>query len=116
VLEIRGIGPVGSGAGELVLAVLAQVADMERRRILERCEAGRAAARNSLAATGKTHRGKRSLGRPPAADRAQVVSWRASTKSSLQATAERFGISEISVKRRAIGEQAELTTPPPVAL
>ena len=75
-LEVYGLGPIGRGVGELVLAVLAQVADMERRRIAERCESGRVAARESLAATGRTHRGKTSLGRPKAREGAEVASWR----------------------------------------
>ena len=42
VVEVRGLGQIGRGAGELILAVLAQVADMERQRIKERCDSGRA--------------------------------------------------------------------------
>ncbi len=38
---------------------------------------GREKAREALATTGHTHRGKASLGRPPAADAAAVVAWRA---------------------------------------
>ena len=73
VVDVKGIGAVGPGVGEIVLAVLAQVADLERRRILERTASGRDAARASLNATGKTHRGKASLGRPVAADAATVL-------------------------------------------
>jgi putative DNA-invertase from lambdoid prophage Rac len=99
VLHIHGIGPVGGGAGEIVLAVLAQVADLERKRIRERTEAGRAAARAALAATGKTHRGKASLGRPVAHDAAEVVAWRRERGASIKATAANFGLSEATVKR-----------------
>ena len=53
-VNVHGLGPIGRGAGEIILAVLAQVAEMERRRITERTDAGRVAARKSLAATGKT--------------------------------------------------------------
>src|SRR5687768_1525644 len=35
-VHVHGIGPIGRGVGELILAVLAQVADMERQRIAER--------------------------------------------------------------------------------
>ena len=63
-VDVHGLGPIGRGVGELILAVLAQVADMERHRIAERTSAGRSAARASLAETGRTHRGKESLGRP----------------------------------------------------
>ncbi|MEG8057925.1 recombinase family protein [Sphingomonas sp. 22L2VL55-3] len=63
-LDIKGLGPIGRGVGELIVAVLAQMADMERHRIKERCDSGRVAARASLAANGVTHRGKAGLGRP----------------------------------------------------
>ena len=53
-VEVHGLGRLARGAGELILAVLAQVADMERQRIKERTEAGRDQARQSLATTGRT--------------------------------------------------------------
>ncbi len=99
VVDVHGLGPIGRGVGELILAVLAQVADMERRRIAERTEAGRQAARASLRATGKTHKGKDSLGRPFAADAAAVAAWRKANKASITDTAAHFGISPASVKR-----------------
>jgi putative DNA-invertase from lambdoid prophage Rac len=98
-VEVHGLGMISRGVGELILAVLAQVADMERRRITERTHAGRTAARASLAATGRTHRGKESLGRPMAADGATVASWRRTSQASIKETARRFGISEATVKR-----------------
>ncbi len=98
-VDVRGLGPIGRGVGELILAVLAQVADMERHRIAERTEAGRNAARKALQATGKTHRGKDSLGRPKAADAASVVKWRKSNKASIQGTARHFKLSTATVKR-----------------
>ena len=64
VVDVHGIGPVGRGAGEIVLAVLAQVADMERRRILERTEAGRAATRG-LACDDGPHASRQGQPRPP---------------------------------------------------
>lgn len=100
-VEIHGLGPIGRGVGELILAVLAQVADMERRRIKERTDAGRAAAREALAATGRTHRGKESLGRPMAQDAAEVVAWRKANGASITTTAAHFGISPATVKRYA---------------
>jgi len=99
VVDVHGLGPIGRGVGELILAVLAQVAEMERRRIAERTEAGREAARASLRATGKTHRGKESLGRPFAADAAAVASWRKANEASINATAAHFAISPATVKR-----------------
>ena len=98
-IDVLGLGPIGRGVGELIVAVLAQVADMERLRIKERCDAGREAAKASLAATGRTHRGKASLGRPAAGDRAEVATWRKDNRASISATARQFGLSEATVKR-----------------
>lgn len=98
-VDVRGLGLIGKGVGELIVAVLAQIADMERIRIKERCDAGRDAARASLAATGRTHKGKASLGRPRAADRGEVSAWRRDNKASISATATQFGLSAATVKR-----------------
>lgn len=103
-VQIQGIGLIGPGAGELILAVLAQVADMEKARINERTAAGREAARQSLAATGKTHKGKASMGRPLEADPAAVRQWRAANGSegkpaSIAATAAHWKLSTATVKR-----------------
>lgn len=99
IVDVHGLGPIGRGVGELILAVLAQIADMERSRIRERCEAGRNAARVALKATGRTHRGKHGLGRKRAADAATVVLWRRENGASIRATAEQFRISDATVKR-----------------
>lgn len=100
VVDIHGIGVIdGRGVGEIVLAVLAQVADLERRRIRERAEAGRGAARAALLATGRTHRGKESLGRPKKNDPAHVVDWRSANEASISVTAKHFGLSTATVKR-----------------
>ncbi len=98
-VDVHGLGPIGRGVGELILAVLAQVADMERQRIKERTQAGRAAARASLEATGRTHRGKESLGRPMAQDAAAVVGWRRENGASIAETARHFDLSPATVKR-----------------
>jgi len=99
-LDVRGLGVIGRGVGELIVAVLAQMADMERQRIKERCESGRRAARASLEATGRTHRGKESLGRPRAADAAEVRAWRAANgPATIRQTMDRFGISKATVAR-----------------
>ena len=100
-VDVKGLGVIGRGVGELIIAVLAQVAQMERARILERCESGRDAARVSLAATGKTHKGKTSLGRPLAGDAAAVMAWKAANSASIAKTAEQFKISVATVKRYA---------------
>ncbi len=98
-VDVRGLGPIGRGVGELIVAVLAQMADMERTRIKERCDAGRVAARASLAATGKTHHGKHGLGRPVAGDRSAVAEWRKQNDASIARTAKHFSLSTATVKR-----------------
>lgn len=99
-VDVHGLGPIGrGGVGELILAVLAQVADMERQRIKERTQAGRATAKSFLEATGRTHRGKESLGRPVAQDAAVVVAWRKDNAASITQTARHFGLSPATVKR-----------------
>lgn len=98
-VHVHGLGAIGRGVGELILAVLAQIADMERQRIAERTRAGREVAKASLAATGRTHRGKTSLGRPLAHDAAAVATWRLESGASIASTARHFGLSAATVKR-----------------
>lgn len=98
-MTVQGLGPIGRGVGELIVAVLAQMADMKRQRIKERCDAGRAAARSALEATGKTHWGKTSLGCPKVADAAEVVAWRKANSASIRETCGHFGISKATVTR-----------------
>jgi putative DNA-invertase from lambdoid prophage Rac len=105
-VDVHGLGPISGDVGELILAVLAQIADMERRKIRERTEAGRAAARVALVATGRTHKGKESLGRPKAQDGAVVAAWRLENAASIRQTAEHFGISPATVKRYSAGDRA----------
>ena len=98
-VEVQGLGRIARGVGELIQAVLAQVADMERQRIRERADAGREKARQALASTGRTHRGKVSLGRPKAHDPQAVAQWRAQHGASVTATALHFDCSAATVKR-----------------
>lgn len=98
-LDVVGLGTIGRGVGELIVAVLAQIADMERQRIKERCDAGRKAARLALAETGKTHRGKTGLGRPKAADAKLVRKWRRENAATIKETMEEFAISKATVAR-----------------
>ena len=100
-LHVHGIGPIAGEPGKLVLALLAQLAEMERARITERTESGRKLARETLQTTGKTHRGKSSLGRPFTRDPAEIVAWRTANQASISKTAEHFGISIATVKRAA---------------
>jgi len=105
-VDVHGLGPIGRGVGELILAVLAQVADMERQKIRERCDAGRVAARAAIEVTGRTHRGKESLGRPRAADGSKVAVWRRENGASIRDTAAQFGLSAATVKRYCAAEAA----------
>jgi putative DNA-invertase from lambdoid prophage Rac len=105
-IDVHQLGLISLGAGELILAVLAQVADMERARIRERTAAGREVAKKSLAASGKTHRGKTSMGRPLGRvagsrliDPREVAAWRAAHNASIASTATHFDLSPASVKR-----------------
>lgn len=94
-----GLGSIGLGVGELIVAVLAQVADMERARINERSASYRALAKTTLAATGKTHRCTLSLGRPAKADAAAVKAWRVANAASISQAAAHFNLSESTVKQ-----------------
>ena len=98
-VDVKGLGVIGRGVGELIVAVLAQVAQMEKDRILDRCEGGRVTARLSLAATGRTHRGKASLGRPVTCDAAAVMAWKTANSASIAKTAEQFKVSTATIKR-----------------
>jgi putative DNA-invertase from lambdoid prophage Rac len=98
-VDVHGLGVIGHGVGELILAVLAQVADMERNRIKERTESGRVAARKALAETGKTHRGKDGLGRKRVTNHSEIARWRGETGASIADTAQHFGVSVATVKR-----------------
>jgi putative DNA-invertase from lambdoid prophage Rac len=105
-VDVHGLGRIARGVGELILAVLAQVADMERNRIKERTAAGREKAMATLKAEGRTHRGKASMGRPKgrvAGNRtvspAEVVAWRDQNGASIASTATHWLLSQATVKR-----------------
>jgi putative DNA-invertase from lambdoid prophage Rac len=100
-LYVHGLGFIEGETGELILTLLAQFAQMERNRIIARAAGGRALAKESLEKTGKTHRGKASLGRPSETDGAAVVAWRKANHASIADTAQHFDISLSSVKRFA---------------
>ena len=100
-VDVHGLGPIARGVGELIVAVLSQVANMERDRIRERCDNGRVAAREAVRLTGKTHHGK-TFGRSFAADANVVRKWRHDNKASIAQTAEQFSISISTVKRYCI--------------
>ncbi|SPB16099.1 resolvase TnpR [Caballeronia novacaledonica] len=99
IVDVHGLGPIAGDAGELVLTLLAQLAQMEKNRIIARTEAGRQVAKASIAATGKTHRGKVSLGRPVEHDSKEIALWRKETGASIAQTAEKFAVSTATVKR-----------------
>ncbi len=100
-IYVMGVGLIAQGIGEIVTAVLAQLAQLERTKIKERTGAGSALARETFKATGKTHNGKLSLGRPKKIDCGDVIKWRRTNKASIADTAKHFGISPASVKRCA---------------
>ena len=112
-VDVKGLGPIAGDAGKIILAVLSQVADMERRKIIERTQAGRETARQHLALHGTTHKGKASLGRPVGivgkpkegrtVDPQAIADWRKADKSrSIAATAEHFKVSLSTVKRYCV--------------
>lgn len=96
-LDVHGLGSIGREVGELIVAVLAQIAGMERMRIKERCDSGRAAARAALEATGHTHKGKTSLGGHESADAAEVAAWRREHGATIATTMAHSGISRAAV-------------------
>jgi putative DNA-invertase from lambdoid prophage Rac len=99
IVDVHGLGPITGDIGKLILAVLSQVAEMERNRIRERCNLGRNAARAAIAATGMTHKGKHGLGRKPLDRGPEIADWRKANNASIAQTAEHFKISPASVKR-----------------
>lgn len=101
VVDVHGIGPMTGNHAKLALAMLAQIAEMERERIRGNTERGRIVARESLNKTGKTHKGKESMGRPFEHQPDEIVKWRSANAASIKQTAEHFGISTATVKRAA---------------
>lgn len=100
-LEINGVGQIApNGVGKMLVALMAQMAELERERINERTSSGKAVAKVTFAATGKTHKGKASLGgRPAKANAAAVKQWRTDNKKSISETAAHFSLSDSTVKR-----------------
>jgi putative DNA-invertase from lambdoid prophage Rac len=105
-VDVHGLGPIAGDIGKLILAVLAQVAEMERNRIKERCDTGRVAARSALATTGKTHKGKHGLGRKPLDVGPQIATWKSEHGASIAQTAKHFDVSTASVKRYCAASKA----------
>jgi len=98
-LDVRGLGRIEAGVGELILAVLAQIADLERQKIIERTALGRDRARELLRLTGKTQHGAESLGRPTVFNADEIKAWRTANSASIAETAKHFKTSEATVKR-----------------
>lgn len=98
IVDVHGIGPIVGEAGVLILTLLSQLAQMERNRIIERTDDGRAKARASLATTGLTQHGKASLGRPVQHD-AQTIAARSWELGSIAKAAGELGVSEATVSR-----------------
>ena len=72
---------------------------MENSATKERCEAGRRLAREAIAKTGKTHKGKHGLGRKPVTQAAEIAVWRETNSATINETAKRFNVSNATVKR-----------------
>lgn len=100
-IHVVGLGFLTDKVGAIVTGVLAHIAQLERTKINERTGAGRDLAKSTFKATGKTHNGKLSLGRPKKIDCGDVIKWRRTNKASIADTAKHFGISSASVKRCA---------------
>lgn len=105
-VSIHGIGTVDGDTGELLLALLAQFAQMERNRIRARADAGRDAARKHLAEHGVTHKGAASLGRPVEHDPEAIAAWRTDHQASIATTAKQFNVSDSTVKRACAAQAA----------
>ena len=91
--------PIAGDTGKIIQAVLAQVAEGERRKINERTAAGRVTAREHLQRTGRAHKRKTSLGRPLEADPVAVRSWKLANQASISMTAKQFALSQSTIKR-----------------
>ena len=98
-IEVHGIGPITGEAAARVQAALAQLADLEYKRIAQRTQAARDAAWTSLVTTGPSQSDRESLRRPMAADAATVLAWRVETGASIPETARHFGLKVATVKR-----------------
>lgn len=100
-LEVNGLGQISKGVGELLVTMLAQIAEMERERIIKRTSNGRKLAKDTFEATGKTHRGKDSLGRKRVLTEEAVLTFRGEGKErkSIAETARAFEVSEATIKR-----------------
>ncbi|MCR8923188.1 recombinase family protein [Dasania sp. GY-MA-18] len=79
---------LSTDAGELLVTIMSKVAEMERRKTMERAEAGR---RRAIA------EGKH-MGRKPSVDHTKVKELRASGLS-IAKTAETLGVSTATIKR-----------------
>ena len=100
IVNVLGMGVIAGDVGKLLVTILSGVAQLERARIAQRTEAGRQAAKVSLAGpSGLTHRGKTSLGRPYATDPAAIKAWREANGASQAQTSAEFGVSVATVKR-----------------
>ncbi len=124
-VNVRGIGRLEGATATIVLAVLSSLAAIEVERLQARAKAGREKARESLAATGRTHKGAAGLGRPRGRIKgrdggnvtvvpAEVVKWKTKNNASIAKTAAKFGISESTVKtyqRQAKAAEEAKTAP-----
>jgi len=106
-VNIHGLGVLSGDVGGIVVAILAQFAQMELNRITERTAAGREVAQKRLAAGQKTQNGKTSMGRPVKHDPAVILAWREENNASFAETAAHFGAGIATVKRMAAAATAK---------
>jgi putative DNA-invertase from lambdoid prophage Rac len=73
-LNVHGLGSIEPGPmGKLIVGIMAQLAEMQREKIVQAAKDGKETAREFIARTGRTHKGKASLGRLPSIEHAALV-------------------------------------------
>lgn len=97
VVSLREGFDLSTPTGKLMLTLLAGVAELERENIRARQMAGIEKARQD----------GRKLGAPKQHDDAAIASWRAANGTSIQATADHWGVSTATVKRACRAQQVK---------
>jgi putative DNA-invertase from lambdoid prophage Rac len=94
-LSVHGLGWLEPGPmGRLIVGIMAQLAEMQREKIVQAAKDGKETAREFIARTGRTHKGKASLGRLPSIEHgALVAAFRELRESgNVSTTAKNHGI------------------------
>ncbi|RQP40102.1 recombinase family protein [Burkholderia ubonensis] len=101
-LNVHGLGFIEPGQmGKLIVGIMAQLAEMQREKIVQAAKDGKDTAREFLARTGRTHKGKASLGRLPSVDHATLVAAFAELRrtGNVSTTAKNHGIKRTTLIR-----------------